>query len=111
MKSILLFAIICVCFTINAKAKSDTNSTGASFTGDTLTVNGRHFPIMKSEDGQLFVQAKKRNGKPYRVPVWEKTGDKYNGHDIYRYKGKDVYFFYGLSKHGYPMYHWLIKYK
>jgi len=110
MKAKLLLAIFCLIFTINSKAESnDSDTSKAKTTADTLTVYGRQFPIMESEDGARFIQCKKRNGKPYRVPVWEKTGDKYNGHDIYRYKGKDVYFFYGLSKHGYPMYSWLIR--
>jgi hypothetical protein len=104
MKQLILLAILCAIFTINSRA------TEAKSTGDSLYVAGINYPILQDDSGERFVQCYKTNGKPYRAKVWHKTGDKFNGHDIYRYKRKS-YFYYGISRHGYPMYVWLIKNK
>lgn len=108
MKTKLFVAMLCSLFTINAWAKSPKTHDSITATGDTLTVFGKQFKIMQDDTGFKFVQAEKLNGKDYRVPVWNKTEDTINGHDIYMYKSNG-YFYYGLSRHGYPCYIWLIK--
>ena len=108
MKVHILLAILCLVFTIKISAKKPETYDSIITTGDTLTVCNHQFPILKDATGFRFIQAKKLNGRPYRVPVWEKTGDKFEGHDIYKYKSNG-YFYYGLSKHGFPKYQWLRK--
>ena len=108
MKAKLLLAILSVVFTIKIYAKNPETYDSIIATGDTLTVFNRQFPIMQDASGFRFVQAEKLNGKSYRVPVWEKTGEKFEGNDIYKYKSNG-YFIYGISKHGFPNYQWLIK--
>jgi hypothetical protein len=108
MKIKFLLAAICLLFTINSQANSPTDKSNSVFTGDTLVVSGHSFPIMQSNEGEKYIQCKKLNGKPYEIPVWENTGDKFEGRDVYKYKNNG-YFYYGLSKHGFPCYVWLIK--
>ena len=110
MKAKLFASIICLFIVINLQAKNLETYDSIIATGDTLTVFNHSFPVMQDAEGFRFIQAQKMNGKPYRVPVWEKTGDKFEGHDVYRYKNNG-YFYYGLSKHGFPNYQWLIKQK
>ena len=75
---------------------------------DTLEISGMQYPVLMDEAGRKYVQCYKLNGKPYRCPIWEKTGEKFEGQDVYKYK-RNGYFYYGISRHGYPMYVWLIK--
>lgn len=99
-----LFIILCLC-AVNVSAQmtfTEANPT-ATTTTTTVTVAGKTFTGGTSRSGSLYIiRTSGKTGKEYKAYLGTPTEHRHEGQTVFTNKAKDKYFYYVISKNGYP---------